>query len=90
MLGLMKDSVRSLAYLASALVTGVLGFGLLLSGWLAVGLLALTPLSIPALVAFRWAIGALAHIEARLARVFLGRRWVRRGSRPGGAGYLGP
>ena len=56
-------------YLASALVTGTLGFGLLLAGWLATGLLAFTPLSIPVLVAFRWGVGALAAIEARFARL---------------------
>ncbi|MGN6798666.1 MAG: sensor histidine kinase [Gaiellaceae bacterium] len=65
----MKTALRSLAYLASALVTGALGFGLLLAGWLVVGLLAFTPLSAPALVAFRWGIGALAGIEARLGRL---------------------
>jgi signal transduction histidine kinase len=88
MLGGMKTSLRSLAYLASALVTGALGFGLLLAGWLAVGLLALTPLSAPALVAFRWGIGALAVVEARLARL-LG---VDVGPQPwasGGTGYWG-
>jgi len=69
MLGGMKTSLRSLAYLASALVTGTLGFGLLLAGWLTTGLLAFTPLSIPALVAFRWGVGALAGVEARLARL---------------------
>jgi signal transduction histidine kinase len=69
MLGVMKNAWRSFLYLASALVTGTLGFGLLLAGWLAVGLLALTPLSVPALVAFRWAVGALAEAEARIARL---------------------
>jgi signal transduction histidine kinase len=69
MLGGMKTSLRSLAYLASALVTGALGFGLLLAGWLATGLLAFTPLSIPVLVAFRWGVGALAEVEARLGRL---------------------
>ena len=36
MLGGMKTALRSLAYLASALVTGTLGFALLLAGWLVV------------------------------------------------------
>jgi len=69
MLGGMKTAVRSFLYLASALVTGALGFGLLLAGWLATGLLAVTPLSVPVLVAFRWGVGALAKLEARLARL---------------------
>ncbi|MGN6797390.1 MAG: sensor domain-containing protein, partial [Gaiellaceae bacterium] len=65
----MKTALRSLAYLASALVTGALGFSLLLGGWLVVGLLAFTPLSAPALVAFRWGVGALAGVEAQLGRL---------------------
>jgi len=88
MLGAMKSSLRSLAYLASALATGVLGFGLLLAGWLVVGLLALTPLSAPALVAFRWGVGALAGVEARLGRL-LGVDVGPQRRTSGGAGYWG-
>jgi len=88
MLGGMKASLRSLVYLASALVTGALGYGLLLAGWLVVGLLALTPLSAPALVAFRWGIGALAGVEARLARL-VGVDVGPQTRTSGGAGYWG-
>jgi signal transduction histidine kinase len=88
MLGGMKSSLRSLAYLTSALVTGTLGFGLLLAGWLVVGLLALTPLSIPALVAFRWGVGALAELEARLARL-VGVDAGPQKRTSGGSGYWG-
>jgi signal transduction histidine kinase len=84
----MKTALRSLAYLASALVTGALGFGLLLAGWLAVGLLAFTPLSVPALVAFRWGVGALAGLEARLARL-VGVDAGPQTRTSGGAGYWG-
>jgi signal transduction histidine kinase len=88
MLGVMKTALRSLLYLASALVTGALGFGLLLAGWLAVGLLSVTPLSIPALVAFRWGVGALSELEARLGRlVGVDAGPQKRAS--GGAGYWG-
>ena len=89
MLGVMKTAWRSFLYLASALVTGVVGFGLLLAGWLAVGLLVLTPLSVPALVAFRWGVGALAGLEARLARVLLRQDVGRQTLTSGGAGYWG-
>jgi signal transduction histidine kinase len=85
----MKNLWRSLLYLASALVTGTLGFGLLLAGWLVVALLSPTPLVVPALIAFRWAVGALAELERRTARAILG---VDPGPQPrtsGGAGYWG-
>jgi signal transduction histidine kinase len=84
----MKNALRSLAYLASALVTGTLGFGLLLMGWLSVGLLAFTPLSAPALLAFRWGVGALAELEARLARL-LGVDVGPQKRTSGGSGYWG-
>ena len=89
MLGDMTNAIRSLAYLASALVTGTLGFALLLAGWLAVGLLALTPLSVPALVAFRFGVGALAELEARLARLFLGKDVGPQRLTSGATGYWG-
>lgn len=85
----MKTLWRSLLYLASALVTGTLGFGVLLAGWLAVGLLSLTPLVVPVLIGFRWAIGVLAGLERRSSRSLLG---VDPGAQPrtsGGAGYWG-
>ncbi|HET7129545.1 MAG TPA: sensor domain-containing protein [Gaiellaceae bacterium] len=85
----MKTAWRSFLYLASALVTGAIGFGLLLVGWLAVGLLALTPLSVPALVAFRWGVGALAGLEAQLARLLLGKDVGPQKLTSGGAGYWG-
>jgi signal transduction histidine kinase len=85
----MKTAWRSFLYLASALVTGALGFGLLLAGWLAVGLLALTPLSVPALVAFRWGVGALAGVEARLARTLLATEVGPQRLTSGGEGYWG-
>ena len=64
---------RSLLFLGSALVTGSVAFGLLLSGWLlAAGTVFVTPLVVPVLVAFRAAVGALARGESWLARKLLG------------------
>jgi signal transduction histidine kinase len=83
----MRTAGRPFLYLASALVTGTLGFGLLLAGWLVVGLLAVTPLAVPALVGFRWGVGALAELEARLARSLLGTEVGPQRLTSGGAGY---
>lgn len=81
--------MRQVAFIASALVTGVLGFGLLLGGWLAIGLLAVTPLVVPAAIAFRCGVGALARLEASLARTLLGAEVSPEGLTSGGSGYWG-
>ena len=44
----------------------------MLAGWIAVACLAITPLVVPALLAFRTATGGLAWLEARLANRLLG------------------
>jgi signal transduction histidine kinase len=81
--------MRQIAFVASALVTGTLGFALLLAGWLAVGLLAVTPLVVPAAIAFRYGVGALARLEASLARSLLGAEVSPGGLTSGGSGYWG-
>jgi signal transduction histidine kinase len=81
--------MKQIAFVASALVTGVLGFGLLLAGWFAVGLLAVTPLVVPAAIGFRYAVGALARLEASLARSLLGAEVSPGGLTSGGSGYWG-
>jgi signal transduction histidine kinase len=43
----------------------------LLAGWIVVPLVAITPLVVPALIAFRAATGGLAWLEARLAKTLL-------------------
>jgi signal transduction histidine kinase len=85
----MKGLWRSFLYLASALLTGTLGFGLLLAGWLAIGLLSLTPLVVPVVIGFRWAVGRLAELERRLARGLLGIDPGPQASASGGSGYWG-
>jgi signal transduction histidine kinase len=81
--------VRRLAFVASAIVSGALGFGLLLAGWLAVALLAVTPLVVPAGIAFRYGIGSLARLEAWLARTLLDVEVSPPGLTSGGRGYWG-
>jgi Putative sensor len=61
-------------YLLSAVALGPVTFALLLTGWLAALLLAVTPASVPVLVGFRWAVRQVALAEAWLARELLGER----------------
>jgi signal transduction histidine kinase len=65
---------RALLFLLSALVVGAVDFALLLTGWIVVPLLAITPASVPALLAYRWSVRQLAGLEAWLARELLGSR----------------
>ena len=63
---------RRLAFLLSAVALSPLWFGLLLAGWLTVGLLAFTPLVVPSLLAFRKLTSLAAQLECTLARRLLG------------------
>ncbi|MGZ4461681.1 MAG: histidine kinase [Gaiellaceae bacterium] len=65
-------SYRGLVFLLSALALAPLWFALLLSGWLVIGLLAITPLVVPALAALRALTWLGARLEALLARELLG------------------
>jgi signal transduction histidine kinase len=67
-----RRTASALAFLVSAVVLAPVAFALLLAGWLAALLLAITPASVPVLVGFRWAIRQLALVEAWLARELLG------------------
>jgi signal transduction histidine kinase len=81
---------RSLLFLGSALVTGSVAFGLLLTGWLlAAGTVFLTPLVVPVLVGFRAAVGALARGESWLARDLLGADARGGKVNAGGKGFWG-
>jgi signal transduction histidine kinase len=68
----MRRTFNELVYLLSGLVAAAAWFGLLLAGWLAVALTAVTPAVVPVLIAFRWATRGLALAEASLARRLLG------------------
>jgi len=67
-----RRTYRELLFLLSGAPLAAAWFGLLLAGWLAVGLLSVTPLVVPALVAFRWATWLAAEAEATIARSLLG------------------
>jgi signal transduction histidine kinase len=68
----LKRASRTLAFLITAVPMGALGAAVILTGWLLVPLLAITPAVVPVLVGFQAAIGRLAGVEAGLARRLLG------------------
>jgi hypothetical protein len=68
----MRRTFHEFIYLLSGLVAAAVWFALLLVGWLAVVLSAVTPVVVPVLIAFRWATRGLAVGEAALARELLG------------------
>ena len=84
-----RRTYRELVYLLAGGAFAAFWFALLLAGWLAVGILAVTPLVMPALVLFRWGTWLAAEAEATVARKLLGVdvRVPRPG--PGEPGYLG-
>ena len=51
----MRRTFNELIFLVSGAAAAAAWFGLLLAGWLTAALLAVTPLLVPVLVAFRWA-----------------------------------
>jgi signal transduction histidine kinase len=67
-----RRTYRELLYLLSGAPLAAVWFCLLLAGWLTVALLVVTPLLVPALVAFRWATWLAAEAEAAVARKLLG------------------
>ena len=68
----MRRILNEFGYLITGVAAATAWFGLLLAGWLTALLLAVTPLVVPVLIAFRWATRGLAVAEAGLARGLLG------------------
>jgi signal transduction histidine kinase len=67
----MGARLRTLAFLAAALPVAAIGLAVLIAGWVLVACLAITPLVVPALVAFRVATGGAALVDAWLANELL-------------------
>jgi signal transduction histidine kinase len=67
----MVRRLRVLLYLLAGLPLGAVDGAVLLAGWIVVPLVSITPLVVPALLAFRAATGGLAWLEARLANALL-------------------
>jgi signal transduction histidine kinase len=81
------NAARTLLYLLTAIPLGTVGAALLLAGWIVVPVLAITPLVVPALVAFRAGVGGLARVEGAVANALLGTRTAPRARPPRAAGY---
>jgi signal transduction histidine kinase len=64
--------LRTLVYLLAAVPVAALALAVLIAGWVVVPVLAITPLVIPALVGFRWAVGGLARVDGEIANGLLG------------------
>jgi signal transduction histidine kinase len=68
----MGDRLRTLVFLLAAVPVGALALAVLIAGWVTVSTLAITPLGVPALVAFRAAVGGVARLDAGIANGLLG------------------
>jgi signal transduction histidine kinase len=66
------QAVGTLLFLLAAVPVGAVALAVLIAGWVVVAVVSITPLVVPALVAFRTAVGALARLDAELARELLG------------------
>ena len=65
---MIRRTLKTLLFLLAAIPLGGIGLAALIAGWVLVGTLAITPLAVPALVAFRVAIGGVARLDATLAK----------------------
>lgn len=66
------ERVRVLVFLLAAVPVGALALGVLIAGWTVSAVLAVTPLGVPALVAFRAAVGGTARLDGEIANCLLG------------------
>jgi hypothetical protein len=62
---------RDLLFVAAAIPVAAVVLVVVLAGWIAVAVLAITPLVVPVLVGYRGAVGLLARADARLSRSLL-------------------
>jgi signal transduction histidine kinase len=81
------QAAKTLLYLLTAIPLGAAGAATLLAGWIVVAVLAITPLVVPALVAFRAVIGGIARLEGMTANALLGTRTAPPATSPRARGY---
>ena len=80
-------TLRTLVFLLASPPLAALAFGVLLAGWIAIPVLAITPLVIPALVGFRAAVGGVAHLDAEVANALVGASAAPPWRSPGRSGF---
>ena len=80
-------TIRRLLFLLAAVPVGAVAFGILVAGWIAVAVVSITPLVVPALMALRAAVGGLARADAGLASALLGTATRPDVTSPGPTGY---
>ena len=79
---------RAVAFYLAELVLGVAAWALLIAGWTATAVFAITPLVVPLLIGLGFAVAGLAHAHAAVARGLLGAA-VRPRLPSGGTGFWG-
>ena len=84
---MIRRTLKTLLFLLAAIPLGGIGLAALIAGWVLVGTLAITPLAVPALVAFRVAIGGVARLDAMLANRLLGTSVQPVATSPGPSGF---
>src|SRR5581483_8047937 len=82
-----RRTLKTLLFLLAAIPLGGIGLAALIAGWVLVATLAITPLAVPALVAFRVAIGGVARLDATLANRLLGTSVQPVATSPGPSGF---
>lgn len=65
-------NLRTLVFLLAAVLVAPLALAVLIAGWVVVPVFAITPLVVPALVGFRYAVGGLARMDGGIANGLLG------------------
>jgi signal transduction histidine kinase len=66
------ETYRALLYYLVGLALGSLAFAVLLGGWIATLVLAITPLVFPLLFGLRWAVGQLSRLQGMAVNALLG------------------
>ena len=83
----MTRRLKALLFLLAVIPLGGAGLAALIAGWVLVATLAITPLVVPALVAFRVAVGGVTRLDGVLANSLLGTDVDPQLTSPGPGGF---